>query len=626
MDAMMSKRYHSILVVLSILLFGVIVGIQATGQAAPSFDSPAAYEAILVNDGAAEVQLDQLEAVLPPDTAYVGLAAGSQIDREAERLGDRVRWTGPFYLAPNSEMVLRFWLAPTAPSLELPAIEVVAYTAEEATLRTAAHVGEPLPSVSATVEGATSPLAVTVEKAADPAELSLNDEPWVTYVVTFTNNISTPATLDRITDTLPAEFQFVGMAQGSDVSDQPLDPHASMVVWQGPFVVPGDGYLRLCYWVKAVLDFGTYQNSVRAVGDGAQIGPATADVEVEAPILSLHKSASPLTLTTGQPVVYDVTIHNTGNEDGVLEAITDTLPSGFTFKRMEPASDIVSDPSALVGVLVWTGPFVIPSNSEVHLIYQVRTSGVGSKINSVVGRDSTDALIGPSTRTITVSEAKVYMPLLSRDYQTVIPSTLPMEESFTTGVPPEWTPFVNYPELSASDWFWKGDGVTWGRYDYDPGEALEQWGLSMYLGEGAQEWTDYKIQATIRPGKQGKHPLVGVWFRGTHETRTDLQGGDVTGYLFCVRPDKDKVYLGYIDPDTRKLSFLWVGENTFPTEIWEWYDVTIEVRGANIQIWIQGVKMFDWTDPNATWMQGTVGFAVFRGSAGFDYIRVSELD
>jgi uncharacterized repeat protein (TIGR01451 family) len=626
MDAMMSKRYHSNLAVLSIVLFAVIVGIQATSQAAVSFDSPIAYEAVLVNDGPSEIELDRLEALPPPGASYVGLAAGSQIEREAQRVGDHLQWTGPFHLPPNSELTLRYWLAPTSPAVEIPTLEVVGYRAGEAVVQAIARPADLLPSTPAVIEGATSPLAVTVEKVAEPSELSPDDEPWVAYTVTFTNDISTPTVLDWITDTLAPEFQFVGMAQGSEVSDQPLDPHASTVVWQGPFLVPGNGHLRLRYWVKAVLEFGTYQNSVRAVGGGEQVGPATAEVEVKAPILSLDKSVSPATVTSGQWVVYDVTIRNTGNGEGVLEAITDTLPSGFTFKKMDPNSDIVAEPSGSSGTVVWTGPFTILPASQVHLIYQVRTSGVGAKVNSVVCRDSEGVLLGPETSTITVSKARVYVPLAYRNYQTVPPTTLPMEEPFTVGVPPEWTPFVNYPELSPSDWFWRGDGVTWGRYDYDPGEALEQWGLSMYLGEGAEEWTDYKIEATIRPGKQQNHPLVGIWFRGTHERRTDLLGGDVTGYIFCVRPDKDKVYLGYIDPNTRKLGFLWAGENSYPTEIWEWYDVTIEVRGANIQVWIEGVKMFDWTDPNATWMQGTVGFAVYRGSAGFDYIRVSALD
>jgi uncharacterized repeat protein (TIGR01451 family) len=374
------------------------------------------------------------------------------------------------------------------------------------------------------------------------------------------------------------------------------------------------------------LILGTHRNTISAIGAGLPIGPSSAEVTVRSPVLSLDKTASPLTLTTGENVVYNVTILNTGNADGVVQTITDTLPEGFQFLRLDPASDLVSEPADLDGALVWTGPFTVPQGSDVNLIYQVRSSGVGSKVNSVVVRDSQNNLVGPKGSAVTTNPALVYAPLILRNYQIVLPSTLPMEETFDTGVPPEWTAFVNSPGLSAADWFWVGD-VTWGRYDYVPDEPLNQWALSMYLGQGAQDWTDYRIEATIRPGKVGYHPLVGIWFRGTYQEQTDLQGGDVTGYALYVRPDKDLVYLGRIDPNTRKLDDLTtIDDNQYDTDIWTWYNVTIDVQGARIKIWIDGIKLFDWTDPNATWMQGTVGFVVYRGSASFDYIRVSELE
>jgi uncharacterized repeat protein (TIGR01451 family) len=624
----MSKHYHGVLLVLSLLLIGAVAGTQAPAQAAPSFDQPIAYEAVLINDGPSEIQLDRLEALLPPGAAYVGLAAGSQIEHEAQRVGDHLQWTGPFHLAPNSELTLRYWLAPTSPALEIPSVEVVAYAAGEAVVQATARPADLLPSVPAVTEGATSPLAVTVDKVAEPSQLSPGDEPWVAYTVTFANSTSTPAMLDRITDTLAPDFQFVGMALGSDVVDQPSDPHASTVVWQGPFLVPGDGHLQLRYWVRAVSEFGAYQNRVRAVGDGDQVGPATAEVEVETPVFSLDKSASPATVTSGQGIVYDVTIHNSGNIEGVLETITDTLPSGFTFKQMDPDSDIVAEPSGSSGTVVWTGPFTILPDSQVHLIYHVRSSGTGVKTNSVIARDASGQPVGPASAQVTVKPAYVMLPGVWRNFGQAQPPVPSLEETFDTGIPDEWTPFVNYAGLDDDFWFWTG-GTGWGRYDFSPevqGSSYRGWGLTMYLTDEASDWRDYRIESTLRTSRHAKHTLVGLWFRGTHELQTDLQGGYVTGYYLILKPDDNKVYLGKIPASNPKFQAVeWLQSATYAPGIsdFEWYDLTVQVEGARIQAWLEGVKLIDWTDPDP-WPKGTVGLVAYTKEGGqFDSIYVS---
>jgi hypothetical protein len=145
----------------------------------------------------------------------------------------------------------------------------------------------------------------------------------------------------------------------------------------------------------------------------------------------------------------------------------------------------------------------------------------------------------------------------------------------------------------------------------------------------AEGWTDYKIEATIRAGKEYKKPLVCVWFRGTHQWQTDGRGGDVTGYMFCIRPGKDNaIFLGYIDPNERKLSLggsQWLAGYWYEIDHFTWYDIEIAVRGANIGVWIDGKLALQYGAQNI-WEQGTVGFAVYRGSAAFDKIRVTQLE
>jgi hypothetical protein len=221
--------------------------------------------------------------------------------------------------------------------------------------------------------------------------------------------------------------------------------------------------------------------------------------------------------------------------------------------------------------------------------------------------------------------SKVYLPAIARTYP--LPETLLYEE-FTTGMPAAWTPFLNWPELKANDWYWKGDGTTWGRIEYNDAKEVEQWALLMYLGEGAQQWTDYRIEASIRneDGQEYRHLLMCIWFRGTYQQRTDMQGGDVTGYAFCLRPDNDTVYYESIDPATHKLYFLWRSEVGLRVKSNTWYKVTIEVQGNHMVASVDDQVVLGWYDPNQTWMQGTVGFASFRRGMQIDYIHVSPLE
>lgn len=623
---MRTKTVQGILWMVLSLFVVAALGLQVQGEEGVSVDMPAVYEAIFVNEGAAELSVTRLDADLPAGTSYVGLAAGSQVRGEALRSDGRLTWTGPFVLPPGDQLVLRFWLAPGPAATQAPDVEVVAWTVGGGTLQAAARPAA-LPALApAVVDQATGPEAVTVEKIAETTELPPDGEPWVAYVVTFTNSISTPATLDWITDTLASGFEFVGMAVGSDVAVQPIDPQAATMVWQGPFIVPGDGTLRLRYWVKALLELGVYPNTVEASGAGIPVGPATANVTVLGPDLEIQKAASPETLTTGQAVTYDVIVENEGNYLGVVEAITDSLPAGFAFEAMAPGSAITATPAIVGGDLVWTGPYTVPIDGEMHLIYQVRSGGTGVKTNSVVARVAGGQVFGPATAQVDVGPAYVMLPGVWHNVrQSLAPS---LEETFDTGVPAEWTPFVNYSGLDDDFWFWSG-GTGWGRYDFSPdavGSGYRGWGLSMYLAEEAEGWRDYRVEATLRTSRGAKHTLAGLWVRGTRELQTDLQGGDLTGYYLVLKPDDDKLYLGKIpasNPRLQAIEWQQSATHTPGIEDFQWYDLVVQVEGARIQAWLDGVKLIDWTDPDP-WQEGTIGLITYTNEgAQYDYLRVS---
>jgi hypothetical protein len=198
-----------------------------------------------------------------------------------------------------------------------------------------------------------------------------------------------------------------------------------------------------------------------------------------------------------------------------------------------------------------------------------------------------------------------------------------LDEDFTAGIPPEWN-----PRLLPKGWYYRGDRVTWGRYDFDIGEALEEWALSRYEGAGSQNWTDYRVEATVRAHWHIKYrgSLVGVWFRNAW-----WQGGQPKGYVVALRPRENRVHLGYVDPNASGLTIIWPKWVEYKNDHGEWYNVAVEVRGANIKVWIKKPdqvnwkQLFDWTDPNATWGQGPVSLGVYRGAGHFDDIKVWEL-
>ncbi len=92
----------------------------------------------------------------------------------------------------------------------------------------------------------------------------------------------------------------------------------------------------------------------------------------QTPPIAVSKTASPNQVPRGSIVLYQVDLQNTGASSVDLNAITDTLPAGFTFVSMGAGSDITQspdDPNA--NPIVWTGPFPVAAGATLHLRYNV---------------------------------------------------------------------------------------------------------------------------------------------------------------------------------------------------------------------------------------------------------------
>ncbi|MCA1683862.1 MAG: DUF11 domain-containing protein, partial [Actinobacteria bacterium] len=118
-------------------------------------------------------------------------------------------------------------------------------------------------SVSAlTTFSTTGVLPVRAGKTADADAVMPADTNG--YTVSFHNGNTTAATLDSVTDTLPAGFTYV---TGSSTGGVTTDPAVSgqEVTWTGPFTVPAGGDLSFHFEVTVSSTVGLYTNSVSAL-------------------------------------------------------------------------------------------------------------------------------------------------------------------------------------------------------------------------------------------------------------------------------------------------------------------------------------------------------------------------
>ncbi len=615
---------------LVLLLAVMMVGSVLAGHTASAADGVLVqYEIVLTN-----AETNRLEVALPEGFEYVGLAAGSQVATEAQVSDGRLVWTGPFAGAK----VLRFWVAAAA-AAEAPATLPVG-GADAMAVRiepvTAPQVNQKAQAPSAAPSG-----TISVAKTVTPDRLEPKDSRWVTYEVVFSHSATETVTLDRITDTLPANFLFGGMAYGSDVITAPTPIGGNTYVWQQ---IHFSDTLTLRYNVRAVDRAGEYHNSVRAVAGGVPIGPAEAILTIETNITVLPlvlknhrtptaawqvtKTANPTEVQPDETVNYTVVIRNVGDAPGAVGTIWDFIPTDFTFLTMLPGSEITTPPNVQPGWLEWWSeldPWQVPVGGDLILSYQVRAGGSGPKTNTVQVYRGGAALLGTASSTVTVG------------------ISLPFQEDFTNGLSTDWQPFLNWQGLSANRWFWSGQMGSWGllNYEYDrvlPGN--EGYDLIIYNAPGAQNWTNYRIEARVKDTKATgnlNRGFLGIWFRGTYQNSGAMDGKTVGGYYFYMKEPDNTLYLMRTPPDnpsfashTVVASYRWsagLGRK-------HWYKMIVEVRGSNVKAWFEDdedgvsnpVKVFDWNEPAGAWSKGTVGFSTFYTSGRFDYIYVLPLD
>lgn len=631
----------------------------------------------LWNEGTTPATVDAVTASLPAGIVYVGQAFGSDVASAAEIEPSQLRWTGPFTVPAGAELQIRYWAVvtdrarPGQQSLQVAALsgEQALSSAESALSLLAETVPEIPDSQPSGVEMAPAlPSAIQVSKVADVNPVRRGS--GLAYTVTFTNTGSSDVPLNKITDLLPSPFQYVGLGVYSEVDEEPDHSTAPNIIWDqwegSPPVVPANGgtlVLHYVVWVPYETPVDpTYTNTVKGYSGTTLIASASEEVKIEIyrayvpllfhnytfPYFTVAKTATPTLLTEGDPapervVNYTVTLANKGDDPGILNTVEDTLPQGFSYLGMVsslPPGLSAPTPGA-TGKIVWTGPVEVAAHAEVTLVYRAQAP---DQVGTYLNRATATTLVGaapeePAEATVTVK------------------SRILFQDDFEDGID-AWTPYLNLGRLREGQWFWDQWG---GGYAGSPGYT--NWGIlgweppletadgahdsfTMYLGEGSEQWTDYRVQAKF---KLDKGLQVALWFRGTYQDST-IKGQWVTGYYFLVRVRGS----GY--PDTAKLMQLRTTEEhgdesnpnawyhfTNPMDLevktvapgaepGRWSTLKVEVEGNRIKCYLDDVLAIDYTDTTGSvFLTGTVGLFTYgkypnEALVHFDDILVEPLN
>jgi len=241
------------------------------------------------------------------------------------------------------------------------------------------------------------------------------------YTLIFTNTSANTITLDSITDVLPPAFLYVGLAAGTTPGvKEASDTTEPEIVWTEGLTVPAAQALRVVYYVFVPSDVQAsttpYTNTVTAKYGAATVGPVEAGVLVVAPDVKTSKTVTPTTIQEGDKVTYTVVFRNEGNQEAVLDAISDTLPTGFVFEDMLPGG-LQDDPSGVSGTIVWNGPYTIGIGADLTLIYKVKAESfpgvqASNEVMALLDGETTD----PASATVELGLRKIYLPLAIRNW------------------------------------------------------------------------------------------------------------------------------------------------------------------------------------------------------------------
>ena len=556
------------------------------------------YTVTISNNGEVTGTVDTITDTPDEGLTYDGMVAGSDVIDDPA-IGSSWVWNGPWEVAPRSTLVLKY-RATTVPGGETwitlhNMVAVDSADAPDLDPVQASVVVRPemeylyVPLLARDFEYA----RLVVTKTATPEALDTTAGQTVDYTVTIVNEGDSTGTLTGIEDVLPTGFGFQIMVPGGDILTSPTVAGQELT-WTGSWTLAPGEQVTAIYRATVPTTPGLYTNQVSISGLAANLPevPAEATVSVDEPIAGLTAS----------------------NDSPTYEGQPTTLSAQVTAGTN----------------VVYSWDFGDGSNDTGQVVTHVYPS------------------IGDYTATVTaqngISQQVATTPV------TIEPAVL-LQEDFEAGWD-RWTEFLNYSyRLAPGQWYWdSNDGVngsaavTQNAYAVDGKEAEDA--LLMYLQPGSESWTDYRVEAKMIL-RTDNYPH-GLWVRGQYQDVGDEDpAGWVTGYYIMVGGNKTASTHYVSLKQMQTLTDCWDQACNNPQNLYDfnnphelilskkdgalarnvWHTVEVEVVGANIKVWLDGVLYIDYTDSKEPFLTGTIGLKTFKAdTVSFDDILVTPLD
>ena len=234
------------------------------------------------------------------------------------------------------------------------------------------------------------------------------------YTLTVTNTGNAPTTADAtVSDPVPASLTIGSVSPG-------CTPAGQLVTCTiAPGLAPAASVSFTVQVTPTAAASGTTVSNTATVGGGGSSNcrggcSATVDVPVDAPALSLVKTASTPNFTVGTPASYTLTVTNTGNAATTAVAtVSDPVPASLTLGTMPAACTLAGQsvsctiPAGLaVGASV---SFVIPVTPT------AAASGIVSNTATVSGGGTSCPAAASCSGTVDVPVGEAADLLLTKD-------------------------------------------------------------------------------------------------------------------------------------------------------------------------------------------------------------------
>ncbi|NOZ29074.1 MAG: DUF11 domain-containing protein [Chloroflexi bacterium] len=296
--------------------------------------------------------------ILPAGTSFVSVAPSSH----CRYVNDQVRCSWDTFAANSSVQVDITLKAPTQRGTITNTVEVVAWEFD------------PDPSdnkASAVVAVGGADLSLQIDGNPDP----VRPEARLSYVIQIANNGPEKAVAPNLVDTLPQGVTFISVEPSSYCAQETGNPRLIKCIL--PDLAAGD-MIGVDITVRAPQQTGVITNTVEVDlvdpdDPDRSNNRAAKAIYVGGADVAINQVDSPDPVAVGGDLTYVISLANHGPETATRMRVTDTLPAGVTFVKVEPLPGDPDPPRCThSGVTITCDVGDVPANQGTMFFIKVK--------------------------------------------------------------------------------------------------------------------------------------------------------------------------------------------------------------------------------------------------------------